>query len=63
MSFQKLIQSKTFWLGVSTIAAAAVSWYMKALPPEQAVAGIIGGLALIFTRQAIEKSGPNGGDK
>lgn len=63
MSLKQMVRSKTFWTGVAAIAGSAVALYMKAITPDKAVAGIIGGLAIIFMRQGVAKSGPNGGEK
>ncbi len=63
MTFKEMISSKTFWLGLSTIGGAAAGFYYKQIDAPTAITAIIGGLALIFVKDAIVKSGPNGGTK
>lgn len=47
----KYITSKTFWTGVSAIAAGCFALYAGNI--EGGITGIIGGLGLIFVRDAI----------
>jgi len=63
MNFKEALKSKSFWLGVSTIVGSLAALYYKQVDPPTAITGIIGGLALIFVKDAIVKSGPNGGGK
>lgn len=59
--FKALVRSKSFWTGISAIAASIAGFVSKQADLPTTVGGVIGGMAIISLRQAIEKSGPNGG--
>ena len=60
---KKFYEQKTFWAGAAAIVTAVLGIFSGQLTPEQSqgVLAIVGGLGLIFARQAIE--GVKGGDK
>ncbi|MFA5377008.1 MAG: hypothetical protein WC455_14755 [Dehalococcoidia bacterium] len=54
----KWYQQKTTWTGITAIVGAIVGYFTGAVDVLTASQAAIGGLALIFLRQAVEKSGP-----
>ena len=60
MNIKHLITTKTFWLGIGTIAGAIVAFTQGAVDTKELVQGIIAGMTMIFVREGIHKSG-NGG--
>ena len=53
MNIKELIKTKTFWLGISTIAGGVILCINKEY--EKGIEGIIAGLAMIFVRDALTK--------
>ena len=53
-----MITSKMFWTGIATIATAVTGFIYKQIDVPTLVAAVIAGITIIFTKQAIAKSGP-----
>ena len=51
MNFSVLLQSKTFWLGVATIAGGVV--LLVKGDAQNGITAVVSGLAMIFVRDAI----------
>jgi hypothetical protein len=51
-------KSKTFWTAIAGICTAAAGYCTGEIGLPALIGAVFGGLALIFTRQGIEKSGP-----
>jgi len=58
MNVKELLSSKMFWAGLTTVTASIVGFICKQIDMPTMVGGVMAGLTIIFTKQAIVKSGP-----
>ncbi len=49
-------KQKTTWTGIAAIAGSAVGYLSNGIPLTTAIEGALGGLAVIFLRQGVEKT-------
>jgi len=55
-----IYKTKTFWTAVAGIVTAVGGYLAGELGAMATIGACLAGLSIIFTRQGIEKSGPNG---
>ena len=59
----ELLKSKTFWTAVAGIITAVGAYSTGEIDLATAVQGVFAALIVIFLREGVRKSGPNGGGK
>ena len=53
-------KSKTFWTAIGGVCTAAGAYFEGSLGLTGLISAVFGGLAVIFMRQGVQKSGPAG---
>lgn len=56
----EIFKSKTFWTAVIGAITAIGAYLTGSIDAAQAVEAVFGALVVIFLRQGVAKSGPNG---
>ena len=58
MKIADYLKSKMFWTGITAIVGSAAGYFTQQMDMVTAITGALAGLAMIFTKSAIVKSGP-----